>query len=274
MESNDSANLDDRNEIEDLDELLDEEAAGIDQQKLDDIFSQVAPDFESSENVLQGVDFGKIVQPSESGVLAQRFDRLKRGISHLGHFGTSRIQRLILALKNGQPSQKLSLKNPIVLLSGVILAFVFFLVLIGTGALIPSFNNPYDTSLLPKATKVIEYDTSQSTVPLFDSYRSTTFTMTFPKTIFNLKSMSDKPQFGELEFFIDLRDKKYEVMVKSKQSEIMDTIQRVMEQVTWQEIESPMGKDKVKKIIRNRLNQFFERDIVLSVFYRSILLSK
>ena len=60
--------------------------------------------------------------------------------------------------------------------------------------------------------------------------------------------------------------------IKKHQSEIVDKLQRVLEQMTLEQLESPIGKDKVKKVIRHQINEFLQGNFVVGVYYRSVLI--
>jgi len=245
-------------EIEDLDDLLDEDTEALSMGELEGLFQEAAPDFQTSEELLKGADF-TLLDNSAGTVGAGKTLIL------------GKIQILVFGVL--QKLKSLG-KGRALFLGGAIGTFFLLIILIATGLMRPSFQSPFEVSLKPWAKNIVDYDPKETSIPLFDSFRSKAFTVSFPKTVFNLKSSGSETRFGELEFFIELRDKKYEKLVLNRKSETIDRIQRIMEQVTWEELESPTGKEKVKKIVRNRLNKLFQRDIVLSVFYRSLLLSK
>ena len=100
--------------------------------------------------------------------------------------------------------------------------------------------------------------------------------MPLPETVFNLKvnSSSERPAFGRLEFFLNLRGKEFEPLIQKQQRKIIDLFQRTLEQVSWDELESPLGKEKLRKILRSKVNKYLEQDIVLGIYYRSVILSK
>ena len=79
---------------------------------------------------------------------------------------------------------------------------------------------------------------------------------------------------GIFEFFINIRDKELAPMVEKRQKEINDLIQRTLERVTWRELQTPVGKERAKKVLRHRINDYFEGNIVIGIYYRTILLNK
>ncbi len=146
--------------------------------------------------------------------------------------------------------------------------------LIYNGYLLPQFQFPYIMSMNELTEVVYSYGDDDIEVPLFDDFRGKAFTYALPKTTINLKADADKPSFGEFEFFINLREKELVDKIKARESEIIDIVQRTLEQITWGELQTPMGKERVKKVVRQRLNEHFDGNYVLGVYYRSIILQK
>lgn len=148
---------------------------------------------------------------------------------------------------------------------------IFFLL---KGMLLPEFEIPYVVSMKELSKKVHSYPTDGVQVPLFDDYRSQAFTMAMPKTMINLKREGGEPSYGQFEFFFNLREKELASVIQSRETEIIDLLQRTLEQITWRELQTPMGKEKVKKVVRHRINDFLQGNIILGVYYKSVLLQK
>ena len=142
------------------------------------------------------------------------------------------------------------------------------------GGLIPKFDLPYHISMNEISNKVYSYPTDGVEVPLFDDFRSNTFTMELPKVKINLQSEGPRPAYGEFQFFLSIRDKELKSAIEVRQSEIIDMIQRTIEQVRVKDLESPEGKERLKKAIRHKVNAFLEGNIVLKVYYQSVLIQK
>ncbi len=166
------------------------------------------------------------------------------------------------------------IKNRYKMAAGVLAVMIPFAVLIYMGKILPRFDLPYVVSMNELSNDVYTYPVEDVYVPLFDDFRTKAFTVTLPKASINLKSVDGNTAYGQFEFFVNLRDKESQEVVADNQSEILDLIQRVLEQVTWKELQNPIGKEKVKKVIRHRLNEYFKGNIVIGVYYRSVLLQK
>src|SRR5690606_3214538 len=136
----------------------------------------------------------------------------------------------------------------------VVLIGAPLILLLLKGKLLPEFEIPYVVSMKELSQKVHSYPVDGVQVPLFDDYRSQAFTLAMPKTMINLKREGDEPSYGQFEFFFNLREKQLASVVESKETEIIDLLQRTLEQITWSELQTPMGKEKVKKVVRHRIN--------------------
>jgi len=142
------------------------------------------------------------------------------------------------------------------------------------GMLLPRFAFPYRVSYKELAQEVYSYPTDGLVVPLFDDSRSKSFTVALPKATINLRGEGNEPDYGEFEFFLNLRDRDLVIQVNGQQSEIIEIVRRGLENVSWNELQTPLGKDRVKKQIRSDVNKFLGGNMVLSVYYRSVILSR
>ena len=165
-------------------------------------------------------------------------------------------------------------KNRLLAAGGVVAVMVPLALLIYLGKILPEFELPYATSMGEITSKVYSYPTDGLEVPLFDPYRTNAFTVPLPKATINLKNKGEGPVYGEFEFFLNLRDKDQAKTIEGRQSELIDVIQRSLEQVSWEEMQTAVGKEKVKKVVRHRINEFLQGNIVLGVYYRSVLVQK
>jgi hypothetical protein len=146
--------------------------------------------------------------------------------------------------------------------------------LVYKGKVLPSFDLPYLLSMKELTQDIYSYPIDGVKVPLFDEFRTQAHTVQLPQTVINLQSDGDDPSYGEFQFSFVLRDEDLSVALKAKESEILDLLQRVLEQVTWKELQTPIGKEKVKKVIRHRINEYLQGNVVLGVYYKHVILEK
>ena len=166
------------------------------------------------------------------------------------------------------------LKTRYAIAAAIVFTLIPLAILIYNGKILPSFELPYHVSMLELTDEYYSYNTEDPYVPLFDEYRTKSFTMSLPRTVINLLSQSDQPVYGEFEFFLNLREKDLQKKIKENESEILDLLQRVLERVSWEDLQSPVGKERVKKMVRYRLNEYLQGNMVIGVYYRTILVRK
>ncbi|MCB0377547.1 MAG: flagellar basal body-associated FliL family protein [Bdellovibrionales bacterium] len=162
----------------------------------------------------------------------------------------------------------------LILGGSVALLGVLLVALLLGGYLVPKFEVPYLLSMEQVSKVVFPYALDDEEVPLFDEYRSRAYSYPLRATNINLKQEGDRPSYGQFQFFLNLRDKELEPVIKKRESELIDLIQRTLEQITWSDLQTPIGKEKVKKIVRMRVNDHLKGNYVLGVYYKSVLLSR
>ncbi len=228
-----------------------------DVEDVDQLISELDPEFSQELEKISSEDFTGVIIEKDN--VSDEVDEDAKAPSafkaFIGNISAERKRRYMIA-------------------AAVVAVMIPLVILIFMGKILPKFELPYMVSMDEVSTTVYTYPTDGVEVPLFDEFRTNAFTVALPKTIINLKVDGGSPSYGEFEFFVNLRDKDLADSIKNKQSEIIDLLQRVLEQVTWQELQSPIGKEKVKKVIRHRINEFLQGNIVIGVYYRSVILQK
>ena len=159
------------------------------------------------------------------------------------------------------------------------LTFILLTLLVSAGVLtfygylLPQFRLPYKLKMSELTKVYYTYPTDGVQVPLFDDFHSSAVTVPLPKVTIRLKT-DEEDAFGEFAFFLNVKDEDLANGLKIRQSEIVDLIQRALEEVTWKELQSPIGKERVKKIVKHRINEFMQSNVIVGVYYRSVVLSR
>lgn len=226
----------------------------------------VSPAGKEASSEIEDLDeFDRIAANQHEGVV------ISKGLSIEPNKG--KAKRLIVLkdfIKNISPEvKKKSLLASLILFVGAVLSYSLL-----QGQLLPRFAFPYKVSFKELAQEIYSYPTDGLEVPLFDDSRSKAFTVALPKATINLRGEGDEPDYGEFEFFLNLRDRDLVIQVNNQQSEIVEIVRRSLENVSWNELQTPIGKDRVKKQIRSDVNKFLGGNMVLSVYYRSVILSR
>jgi flagellar basal body-associated protein FliL len=234
------------------------EAAGEINAQMDSTLNDLDPGFKDELDTIASNNF--------DGVVIRKGETLKVGRQAKAKYFSIYIN----FLKNLPAATRKKL-----MLSGVILGLGFVIsLLVSRGYFLPQFKFPYVVSMSELTDDVFNYPADGLQVPLFDDYRSKAFTFALPKATLNLRANGDEPAYGEFEFFLNLRDKDLTDMISKREKDILEIVRVALEDVSLKELETPLGKERVKKLIRYKINEYLEGNIVLSVYYRSVLLSR
>lgn len=236
----------------DLPEREEEESVDVDA-----VIAEADPSFSEEINKIAGQDF--------TGVVIEK-DKVSAEVDE-----DAKVPSPLRSFINNLPAD---LKARYKMAAAIIVVMFPFAFLIYKGYVLPQFELPYVMSMDEFSQKTFSYPTDGAKVPLFDEFRTKAHTVEMPKTVINLINTDGSASYGEFKFSLVLRDKEFSGAIKAKQSEIIDLIQRVLEQISIQELESPMGKEKVKKIVRHKVNEYLEGKVVLGVYYQSVILSR
>ena len=218
---------------------------------VDQLISEVDPSFSVEMDTIASSDFDGVI--IEKDKVADEVDE------------ESKVPSAFKAFLNNLPEER---KKRYIMAMATIAVLMPFAALVFMGKILPRFDLPYTLSMDQLTKEVVTYPSDGVQVPLFDEFRTKAFTVALPQTTINLQVDGDRPAYGQFEFFLSLRDKELTSAIKNKQSEIIDLIQRVLEQVTWKELQTPIGKEKVKKVIKHRLNEYLQGNVVIGVYYR------
>lgn len=165
------------------------------------------------------------------------------------------------------------IKTRYYLAAGVCAVMIPIAILTYNGKLLPHFELPYILSMNELTDDIYNYDTNGPEIPLFDEYRNSGYTVSVPRTMINLKGDGDGQAYAQFEFKLNLRDEEFAEAINRRESEIIDLLQNVLAQITLKELQTPMGKEKVKKLIRHQINTYLQGNYVLGVYYHTVLLN-
>ena len=224
---------------------------------IDQIIAEVDPEFEKELSDINAADFDKADIKTDASV-AEDLDQEK-------------VPSAFRSFLKNLPKE---VKTRYMVAVTILLIMIPIAGVIFSGYLLPTFKLPYVVSMLELTDKIYTYPTDTIYVPLFDDFRSNAVTYPLPKTTITLKRTGEGTSYGNFEFFLSLRDKDLVPQIELKQSEIIDLIQRTLEEVTWRELQTPTGKERVKKVIRHRVNEHLQGNLILGVYYRSVVLQK
>ncbi len=93
------------------------------------------------------------------------------------------------------------------------------------------------------------------------------------KLVINLKSPGDGSNpMGLFAFYFETSNQECAVEMKDREGEARDLVSRTLEQMTYSELITPAGKEKLKLILRKNLNSILSRGQIRRVFLKNIVL--
>lgn len=163
----------------------------------------------------------------------------------------------------------------------VFLAFLGFLFL-GSGFLFLNFKGRWvptiDKPLIADFGSVAEKSWStkgESFVPLFQALRQPEHRYLFEKVVVNLRRpefSEDSNPMGLFEFYVELDARSTAIEVKARERELLDLLQRTIEGETYNSLTGEPGKQRLKNLIRQELNQVLNQGWVKDVYISNMVL--
>ncbi len=129
------------------------------------------------------------------------------------------------------------------------------------GHFLPTLNRQYLTGFAEHADESFEYKESDSKESFDSEIRHPEHMYEVERIIVNLKQKheGDHVPMGLFEFYIATNSQDATVEIGDRRTETRHIIQRVIEQMTYEELTSPQGKAKMKFILRKELNDFLTK---------------
>lgn len=163
---------------------------------------------------------------------------------------------------------------------------ITFLILIGIATLsawvllnnfkgiwLPRIHEPILRSFEDQADSVETYDPSKPGESFYSAFPQEIHEYLFPRTKVNLKATKESPNpMGAFEIIVELDSKDSAVEVKDREVEMFDALQRVFEEETANDLESNLGKDRLKSKIKRELNQKLTQGWVKDVKFKTFIL--
>ncbi len=197
-------------------------------------------------------------------------DRFKKLLSDLKKL----LGALNAQLKEGF-SRRTRLEKSLVLVlifgSGVVLGLT--LLNLKNSRWAPFVKSPMLTSFSEIADVEWTYKATTGTLPFLMAFPQTKHNYLFPKVVVNLKAKSGESSFqmGAFEFFVEVDSKDTAIEVKSREVELHDLIQRVVETFSYESLQSERGKERLKEEIKKSLNQKIVQGWVKGVYIKFMI---
>ncbi|OQW47220.1 MAG: hypothetical protein A4S09_15620 [Proteobacteria bacterium SG_bin7] len=150
----------------------------------------------------------------------------------------------------------------------------FLIMLIVTNKKLPTVNLEGVTSFEQVADSVHEFS-PEASMEQFDSpIRHSDYTVLLGKVVANLRptqGTSGQPM-GAFRFHFEASTRETAVELVDREKELLDLMQRTIEEMTWDELSSVDGKAHLKLVIRKKINEALNRGRVKKVLIETIIL--
>ena len=153
-------------------------------------------------------------------------------------------------------------------------AALFFFDKTFTGHWLPRYVNDLPTSLAEGASFIGEVKAKADVQDLFQAFPKVEYYVLLHKVIVNLKaseSSGDNPM-GAFEIFVGADSQDTAIEVKDREPEIRDLVQRALETFTYDEAASLVGKERMKEVIRDRINAILNQGRVFNIYFNTFIL--
>lgn len=141
------------------------------------------------------------------------------------------------------------------------------------GDWIPMLNDPLLTSFEPRADSVTEFDAKEKMVSFARAFPQDPEMFLFDKLKVNLRRNSNHLNpMGAFEIFAQVDSHETAVELQTRQVEIHDAIQRVLEGQQYEELVSDLGKNRLKGFIKSEINHELTQGWVVDIHFKTFIL--
>ncbi len=165
--------------------------------------------------------------------------------------------------------QKLSFFGILVLIGGT----GFFIYRSLTHGVIPTNTELFIPTMERLATEVSEYDPETEVEPFYENLRVSANILLIPKMVVNLHKSahsSDNPM-GAFEFYTEGIAPEVPLEIKDREVEIRDLMQRVAEEFTFDQIDSPEGKRLLCDRLKREINAVLTTGKLKKVWIKTVI---
>jgi flagellar basal body-associated protein FliL len=165
------------------------------------------------------------------------------------------------------------LKTAFFAIALLILGTGFFIYRSLTHGVVPTGNNLFITSLEKVSTEVFDYNPETEVEPFYENLRVSTNFLLIPKMVVNLKKSehSGSNPMAALEFFVEGMTPEAIIEIKDREVEVRDRMQRVVEEFTFDQVDSQEGKTQVSEKMKKEVNLLLTKGKVKKFWIKTAL---
>lgn len=141
------------------------------------------------------------------------------------------------------------------------------------GSWIPSFQEKFITSFDEVAQDKDTFEPRLSVVNFSKAFPQPEEKFLFNKIVVNLKRpASGANPMGAFEFWVSVDSKETAIELSVRQKELLDTVSRGLEDLSYREVEGDNGQKVLRTVIRNELNRALSQGYVQDVYFKTMIL--
>ncbi len=202
--------------------------------------------------------------PAVKDAVSKTISGIKAGLS----WGTGKL-KAALSWFAVQPKQSKLLVVAVAVLA--IAAAVMTRIAI-SGSFLPSLEKDFLLSFANRADAKYTYDGEEKWQDLNDPLLHPEYIVLRERLIVNLRNPGDGTNpMALLDLYVEAGSQDAAIEVKARDSEVRDMILRTMEQITYDELVTEAGKNKLKVFLRKNLNEMMTKGRVRRLFFKSIV---
>ncbi|MCB0386454.1 MAG: flagellar basal body-associated FliL family protein, partial [Bdellovibrionales bacterium] len=147
-----------------------------------------------------------------------------------------------------------------------ILGFTTLIVLNLGGRWLPGLFDDYTRGFDMVADRVEEFD-QKEWQKLDSAFPQPIFTVLLEKIVVNLsRSPGHRNPMGAFKFYVSVDSQETAVEVKDRETEILDYVQRAIEELSYEEVNGYGGRTQIKSLVRAEINRVLNQGRVQDVF--------
>lgn len=175
----------------------------------------------------------------------------------------------IKAFRTASSAQRLAALVLIALVAGC----VWVLLANVKGIWLPQLNQPILHSFEKYAEDVETFDPKDDGESFYSAFPQERHEFLFPKIKVNLRRTPDSPlPMGAFEMVVEVDSKDSAIEIRDREVEFLDLVQRVFEEETFNDLETELGKAKVKSALKRELNQKLTQGWVKEISFKTFIL--
>ncbi len=153
-------------------------------------------------------------------------------------------------------------------------AALFFIDKTFTGHWLPRYQINLPHTLADGGSIMGEVKSKADVQDLFQAFPEVEYYVLLPKVIVNLQpsETSGENPMGAFEVFVGADSQDTAVEVKDREQEIRDLVQRALESFTYDEANSLVGKERIKEVLRDRINAILNQGFIYNIYFNNIIL--